>query len=252
MINDLQRVSISDNFSEGTFKLIPLEDDEEVNYQDLEFITEIREGSDTSSSSDKVVDRQITYHELAMMEPIIQKKITLTQTNAPYNISKLLQKGNPTSYIIDKYIAPNSRLKNVRTGVKLSMVQKIKYMLSSSKTVSNQEIQMATIIGTKIVNEICEKDEITFDDIEFKKHALEDGGFLENNEDPTSNSQTVFCKVPQEEVEMIYKKYRFDVSDFYKQSELTAIHNVFCRMFGNKGDKLNKYRKQFGIFLLFC
>jgi hypothetical protein len=95
------------------FQLMPLEE-EEINADlNFEIVDEIIANRSESSGSDEVIDRQITYHELAMMEPIIQRKVVLVNSDLPYNIGLIMQKGNPTRYILEKYFVTESILKGI-------------------------------------------------------------------------------------------------------------------------------------------
>jgi hypothetical protein len=266
---EIEGLTLRNTMPTGTFELMPLEEDDQEYEINFEINDDILSASGSSKDSEEYMDRQINYHQLALMEPIIQKKVVITGLNAPYNISQIMGKGNPTTYIINKYIMPDSSIKATDPLIILMYLQKIRYIMNDHSKVTNQEHQLLIAIGNKIVEFLTVKERISISedivmypdtngirlyyeiedvyDQDFKNSAISDGGHILNGSIISGNSQTVCVPLLDDDIEELVQPIRKSVDSLKTYTEFQLVDELFDRAYGRQGGRMNKLRKRFGL-----
>lgn len=225
--------------------------------------------SESGDSSDSVIDRQITYHQLSMMEPIVQRHSIVFTKQAPYNISNIIEKGNPSNFIMNKYLGSLNSLKQLKPMERISIVQKMKYIINDNSNSTNQDKQIAIIMLKRVLESfdmhslmrvgddiIISPDEYGIrllyiiegcSDIELKKAMLEDGGKIVGDSVASTDSQDIVIPVDDCDVQSLVKPFRQLSKEASLQPDLSEMEMIFNKCFGKSGDIANIFRQKYGL-----
>jgi hypothetical protein len=268
-IMEFESKKLSTNIPIGNFALVPLEEEVSTNIFDVELGIGNPNSSESGDSSGSVIDRQITYHQLSMMEPIVQRHSIVFTKQAPYNISNIIEKGNPSNFIMNKYLGSLNSLKQLKPMERISIVQKMKYIINDYSNSTNQDKQMAIIMLKRVLESfdmhslmlvgddiIISPDEYGIrllyivegcSDIELKKAMLEDGGKIVGGSVASTDSQDIVIPVDDCDVQSLVKPFRQLSKEASLQPDLSEMEMIFNKCFGKSGDIANRFRQKYGL-----